>query len=148
MIRFSLLLGIAVAAAAPLAAAQNAIAPDALSGEWHGKKLCEKLFEDTQTRILRCTFPPGSMAARHSHPGAFTYVLSGGKAQFQDQKGTRQVEVRTDTYANSPPIPWHVVSNVGDTTLRALVVERKYEPAGGSSAKQATDSGTSSSHSN
>ena len=33
--------------------------PDALSVEWKGKRPCEKLFEDAQIRVLRCTFPPG-----------------------------------------------------------------------------------------
>ena len=33
--------------------------PDALSVEWQGQKPCEKLFEDAQIRIARCTFPPG-----------------------------------------------------------------------------------------
>ena len=34
---------------------------DALSVEWQGKKPCDKLFEDAQVRIARCTFPPGAM---------------------------------------------------------------------------------------
>ena len=78
-------------------------------------------------RIARCTFPPGAVHVRHSHPGYLSYVLGGGKGQIQDEKGTRQVEVRTDTYTNSSPITWHELTNTGDTTLRYLVVERKYE---------------------
>jgi quercetin dioxygenase-like cupin family protein len=103
--------------------------PDALSVEWQGQKPCEKLFEDAQVRIARCTFPPGSVHLRHSHPGYLSYVLSGGKGQLQDDKGTRQVEVRADTFTNSQPIAWHELTNIGETTLRYLVVERKYEPA-------------------
>ena len=103
--------------------------PDALSVEWQGQKPCEKLFEDAQVRIARCTFPPGSAHLRHSHPGYLSYVLSGGKGQIQDDNGTRQVEVRADTFTNSQPIAWHELTNVGETTLRYLVVERKYEPA-------------------
>lgn len=101
--------------------------PDALSVEWQGQKPCEKLFEDAQVRIARCTFPPGAVHVRHSHPGYLSYVLGGGKGQIQDERGTRQVEVRTDTYTNSAPIAWHELTNTGDTTLRYLVVERKYE---------------------
>jgi quercetin dioxygenase-like cupin family protein len=63
--------------------------PDALSVEWQGQKPCEKLYEDAQIRIARCTFPPGSAHVRHSHPGYLSYVLSGGKGQIQDEKGTR-----------------------------------------------------------
>jgi len=102
--------------------------PDALSVEWQGQKPCEKLFEDVQIRIARCTFPPSAVHVRHSHPGYLSYVLSGGKGQIQDEKSTRQVEVHADTYTNSEPLAWHELTNVGDTTLRYLVVERKYEP--------------------
>ena len=101
---------------------------NALSVEWQGQKLCEKLYEDAQILIARCTFPPGSKHLKHSHPGYFSYALSGGKVQIEDAKGTRQLEPRTGSYASSPPIPWHELTNVGDTTVSYLVVERKYEP--------------------
>ncbi len=112
---------------APLIAFADPV-PNALSVEWQGKKPCEKLFEDAQMLIARCTFPPGSKHLKHSHPGYFSYVLSGGKVQIEDAKGTHQLEPRTRGYANSPPIPWHELTNVGDTTVSYLVVERKYEP--------------------
>ena len=134
MTRLPFLVGMALVVA-PLAAARSDSVPDALSVEWQGQKPCEKLFEDAQIRIARCTFPPGAVHVRHSHPGYLSYVLSGGKGQIQDEKGTRQVEVRTDTMTNSPPIPWHELTNTGDTTLRYLVIERKYEPV--PSAEQA-----------
>jgi hypothetical protein len=120
-----------VLAAIPLAAARGDNVPDALSVEWQGQKPCEKLFEDAQIRIARCIFPSGTLHVRHSHPGYFTYALGGGKGQIQDEKGTRQIEVRADTYTNSTPIPWHELTNTGDTTLRYLVIERKYEPVPG-----------------
>ncbi len=130
MIRLPLaVLGIAFVAFPPAARADTV--PDALSVEWQGRKPCENLFEDTQVRVLRCVFPPGAVHVRHSHPGYVSYVLSGGRAQIQDEKGTRQIEVRADTYTNIQPIPWHELTNTGDTTLRYLVVERKYEPVPG-----------------
>jgi quercetin dioxygenase-like cupin family protein len=135
MVRFPLLLGI-VLVTVPLAAARSDNVPDALSVEWQGQKPCEKLFEDAQIRIARCTFPPGAVHVRHSHPGYLSYVLSGGKGQIHDEKGTRQVEVRSDTYTNNPPIPWHELTNIGDTSLRYLIIERKYEPVPGSGAEQ------------
>jgi quercetin dioxygenase-like cupin family protein len=100
--------------------------PGPVSVEWQGQKPCEKLFEDVQIRIARCTFPPGSVHVRHSHPGCLSYVLSGGgKGQIQDKKGTRQIEVRTDTITNSPPIHSHELTNTGDTTLRYLIIEQE-----------------------
>ena len=120
------LIGIALMGAPFSALGQDV--PDGLSVEWQGKKPCEKLHEDAQIRIARCTFPPGAVHVRHSHPGYISYVLSGGKGQLQDDKGTRQVEVRTGSYIDSPPIPWHELTNIGDTTLQYLVVEKKYLP--------------------
>jgi len=102
--------------------------PDALSAEWQGQKPCEKFYEDAQILVARCTFPPGSKHVKHSHPGYLSYVLSGGKAQIEDAKGTRQLEPPAGSYTNSPPLPWHELTNVGDTTLSYLVIERKYEP--------------------
>jgi quercetin dioxygenase-like cupin family protein len=120
------LLGV-VTVIAPFAALAESI-PDALSVEWQGKKPCEKLYEDSQIRVARCTFPPGAVHVRHSHPGYFSYALSGGKAQVEDDKGTRQVEVGTGSYTNTVPVPWHEVKNMGDTTLQFLIVEKLYQP--------------------
>ena len=112
--------------AAPFAALADE-APDALSVEWQGKKPCEKLHEDSQIRMARCTFPPGAMHVKHSHPAYLAYVLSGGKAKVDDEKGLREVDVKTGVLNESSPIV-HEVTNVGDTTLQYLVVEKKYQP--------------------
>ena len=109
----------------PIAAAEDL--PDALSVEWQGKKPCEKLHEDVQIRILRCTFPPGAKHVRHQHPANFVYVLSGGKLNTESASGTREAEVGTDAYALNKPVPWHEVANTGDTTARFLVIEMKYQ---------------------
>jgi hypothetical protein len=37
-------------------------------------------------------------------------------------------DVVADAYTNSAPLPWHELTNAGDTTLRYLIIERKYEP--------------------
>jgi quercetin dioxygenase-like cupin family protein len=113
---------------APLAAVAADVS-DALSVEWQGKKLCEKLFEDAQIRIVRCTFAPGSVHVCHSHPAYFGYFVTGGQAQVQDEKGIRKVESANGAVINVPPVPWHEFANVGDTTMQVLVVEKKYEPA-------------------
>jgi len=102
--------------------------PDALSVEWQGQHPCEKLYEDAQIRALRCTFAPGAVHVRHSQPGNLVYVISGGKAKVQDEEGTRERQPKTGGLSDGPPTPWHEVSNIGDTTLSYLVVEKKYEP--------------------
>src|SRR5438128_8643002 len=118
-------LGVIVLVASFPVMAQNV--PDALSVEWQGQKPCEKFFEDAQILIARCTFPPGAMHVCHSHPSYVSYVLSGGKAQIQDEKGTRQVELRTGSHLDVPPVPWHELTNIGDTTLQFLIVEKRYQ---------------------
>jgi quercetin dioxygenase-like cupin family protein len=128
MIRLSLqLVGLSMLLA-PLAASGENV-PDAFSVEWQGKHPCEKLYEDAQIRIGRCTFPPGSVHLCHSHPGAWGYVLSGAKVQTRDERGTRQGEAKTGDYRDGAPIPWHEATNIGDTTFSVLIVEKKYQPA-------------------
>jgi beta-alanine degradation protein BauB len=78
--KFAVLVVLLGLVAAPLAATAEDI-PDALAVEWQGKKLCENLYEDTQIRVLRCTFPPGAVHVKHSHRPSFGYVLSGGQVQ-------------------------------------------------------------------
>jgi quercetin dioxygenase-like cupin family protein len=103
--------------------------PDALSVEWQGIKPCEKLFEDAQIRVARCTFPPGAVHVCHSHPAYLSYVLSGGQGQVQDEKGTRKADVVTGALLETPPTPWHEFTNVGRTTLQFLIVEKRDQPA-------------------
>jgi hypothetical protein len=50
--------------------------PDALSVDWQGKKLCEKLAEDAQVRVVWCIFPPGAVHVCHSHPSYIGYFVS------------------------------------------------------------------------
>jgi quercetin dioxygenase-like cupin family protein len=103
--------------------------PDAFSVEWQGKHPCEKLYEDAQIRIGRCIFPPGAVHVCHSHPAYLGYTLSGGKAQVRDARGTRHGESKVGDFGINAPIPWHEFTNVGDTTISFLIIEKKYEPA-------------------
>ena len=83
--------------------------PGALGVEWEGRKPCEKLFEDDHIRVARCTFPKGTVHVCHTHPSYLTYVLSGGQAEVQDDKGKRKIEVVAGAFADVPPIPWHEI---------------------------------------
>jgi quercetin dioxygenase-like cupin family protein len=103
--------------------------PDALIGRVARQKLCEKLFEDAQVRVARCTFALGSVHVCHSRPAYFGYFVTGGQAQVQDEKGTRKAGFANGAVIAVPPVPWHEFANVGDTTMQVLVVEKKYEPA-------------------
>ena len=127
MIRYSVSLA-ALGLLISTSAAMSEDVPDALSVEWQGQHPCEKLYEDAEIRVMRCTLAPGAVHVRHSHPGYLTYTISGGKAKVQDDKGTREGQPKTGGFSNSPPVPWHEVTNVGDTTLSFLTIEKKYEP--------------------
>jgi hypothetical protein len=43
-----------------------------------------------------------------------------------DATGTHRTEAVTDAAGLSPPIAWHEGTNIGDTTVRYVVVEMKY----------------------
>ena len=98
---------------------------------WDGKKVCEKLHEDDQLRVLRCTFPPGVGHERHYHPPHVGYVISGGRMQITDDSGTRILDI-PDAYLFSNPdgIKWHEALNVGDTESTYLMIEPKLQDKG------------------
>ena len=121
------LLGMAFLMVPPAVQAESN--PDAWPFEWQDQKPCERLFEDAQIRISRCIFPPGAVHFLRFYPGYLSYILSGGKGLIAESKGTRQINLRADTFTSNQPIAWHELINIGDTTLRYLVVERKYELA-------------------
>jgi quercetin dioxygenase-like cupin family protein len=120
---------VALTVAANGGARAQTTAPDAFSVEWLGKHPCEPLYEDAQIRVGRCTFPPGAVHVRHSHPGYLTYILTGGKGLTTTEAGERAGTTEAGTLLQNPPVPWHEYKNVGDTTMSYLVIEKKYQPA-------------------
>jgi len=92
---------------------------------WQGNDVCEKLSENEHQQILRCTFPPGIGHEKHKHNTNFGYAISGGKMQITSEKGTKTVELATDSHFNSTGTNWHQVLNVGDTTVIYLMIEEK-----------------------
>lgn len=99
--------------------------PDPLEAGWKGKPVCERLNEDADQRVLRCTFAPGVGHERHFHSPHFGYAISGGRMQIKDGDGIRVVEFATGSYSISDGTAWHEVLNVGDTTVVYLLVEPK-----------------------
>jgi len=100
--------------------------------QWNGraKSPVKNFTRTTKYESYVASFPPGAKHLRHQHPASFGYWLSGGKVEALNASGTRQVETVTDAATLSPAIPWHEVTNIGDTTLRYLVylvVEMKYK---------------------
>ncbi|WOH36354.1 cupin domain-containing protein [Thalassotalea fonticola] len=98
---------------------------DPLTAGWQGEKVCERLHEDEQQRILRCTFEPGVGHEKHFHKAHFGYALSGGKMRLTSANGIREVTLKTGSSYTSNGVEWHEVLNIGDTTVAYLIVEPK-----------------------
>jgi len=107
---------------------ENLLLPDPLNAGWKGKPVCENLFEDTEKRILRCTFPPGIGHERHFHVAHFGYAITGGRVRITDKKGVREIDLATGSSYTSEGVQWHEIVNTGQTTIRYLIVERKERP--------------------
>ncbi len=97
--------------------------PDPLAAGWNGKPVCEKIHEDKQQRILRCTFPPGDGHEVHFHAPHFGYVIAGGKMRIRDEAGEREVDLLAHYSWVSEGINWHEVLNIGETTSIYLIIE-------------------------
>ncbi|HSM30832.1 MAG TPA: cupin domain-containing protein [Woeseiaceae bacterium] len=108
----------------PFAAdADDPALPDPLEAGWQGVPVCEKLHEDTDHRILRCTFPPGVGHERHFHPRHFGYAIAGGRVRITDADGTRELSLKTGSSFSSDGVAWHEIENIGDSTIVYLIVE-------------------------
>jgi quercetin dioxygenase-like cupin family protein len=97
--------------------------PGPLEAGWRDVPVCEKLHEDSEQRVLRCSFPPAVGHERHYHPRHFGYAIAGGRMRITDSQGTREVDLVTGSSFTSPGVAWHEVVNVGDTTVVYLIVE-------------------------
>lgn len=118
-----LLLGASIAAVG--AGAAEPELPDPLEAGWNDEAVCEKLYEDSDHRILRCTFAPSVGHERHFHSRYFGYAIAGGRMRIVDAEGTREVDLPTGSSFASEGIAWHEVLNIGDTTVVYLIVEPK-----------------------
>lgn len=105
--------------------------PDPLQAGWQGKPVCERLLEDDRQRVLRCSFPPGVGHERHRHRPHFGYALAGGRMRITTAEGVREATLETGSTFTSRGIAWHEVLNIGDTTVRYLIVESKEAPGAG-----------------
>jgi mannose-6-phosphate isomerase-like protein (cupin superfamily) len=107
------------------ACATESTLPDPLAAGWKGAPVCEQLEENSQQRILRCTFAPTVGHERHFHNKHFGYAISGGHMQITDANGTREVELATGSSYTSDGVAWHEVVNIGSSTTVYLIIEPK-----------------------
>lgn len=74
-------------------------------------------------RVLNIEYKPGDSSAMHSHPDNVLYVIDGGKTEFTEKDGSKNV---IDVKAGMSAIggaETHAVKNVGKTTVRGILVE-------------------------
>ena len=78
---------------------------------------------NASVRVIEGVLRPGDREQMHSHPAFVTYVIEGGKIRnnFADGKVV-EVELKTgDVLMREPQTHW--IENIGETTLRFLVIE-------------------------
>jgi quercetin dioxygenase-like cupin family protein len=84
------------------------------------------LFENEHIRVVEYRLEPGERDGTHTHPPKFSYVLAGGTLKITPE-GAEPFLSEEETAAThwSRHVGRHWVENVGDTTVRILLVEVK-----------------------
>jgi quercetin dioxygenase-like cupin family protein len=95
-------------------------------------------------RVLEVNYKPGDSSGMHSHPDNALYVIEGGKGEFAEKDGSKQVvDLKTGMAMIGGP-ETHSVKNVGTTTVKAILVEvnRPSQAASQDAALDATKVGS------
>jgi quercetin dioxygenase-like cupin family protein len=81
--------------------------------------------ENPRVRVLEATIKPGDKEKTHSHPAYVIYVIAGGKFRNHAADGTvTDGEFKTGDVIYRDPVT-HWAENIGDTTIRLVLVELK-----------------------
>lgn len=99
--------------------------PDPLQAGWKGKAVCELVEDNSELRVLKCTFAPMVGHEKHYHNPHFGYTLFGGKFRITDSTGTREIDVPTGYSFSNNTVTSHEVLNIGETTAVFLIMEYK-----------------------
>jgi len=85
--------------------------------------LYKQLVDTLNVRILQGTYKPGDSSIMHAHPDFALYVLEAGTVELTAEDGGKQnVEFKKDM-AVVLPAATHSAKNIGNTTLRLIVME-------------------------
>lgn len=99
--------------------------PDAHEAGWKGQQVSEIIEDNSQMRILKCTFPPGVGHEKHYHKPHTGYTITGSTFRITNEKGTREVNVPSGYTFSKDEISVHEVLNIGDSTAVFLIIEPK-----------------------
>lgn len=101
----------------------NMTLPDPLEAGWNDQPVCEVIQDNSDIRVLKCTFPPNVGHEKHYHKAHVGYTLAGGTFRITDAEGTREVDIPTGYSFSNDFIEWHEVLNIGTTTAEFLIME-------------------------
>ena len=95
------------------------------------------LLDNEDVKVLEVTFEPGQSDNMHDHYPVTFYLLQGGKAQVTLPDGTvNEGEFPTGFTGHNTEKVRHQVKNIGENTIKILLVERKKShPTSGSREK-------------
>lgn len=84
------------------------------------------LLENEFVRVVEYSLAPGEKDTPHTHPPKVSYVVSGGKLLIHPKDGEPFESDETAGAASwDDARGWHYVENIGDTSVRILLVEVK-----------------------
>lgn len=101
--------------------------PHAFEAGWKGQKTCTLLYETSEVRVGRCSFPPGVGHEKHYHYPHFGYVLEGGTMKVKDSSGESEGTFEAGTSWANDESRIHEAVNIGDTTASYLIVEPRVD---------------------
>ncbi len=118
---FTVVLGIAFAACAAAASAQDVVQVSPATNK--------VLVDNASVRVVQATFKPGAKEGVHTHPAGWYYVTKGGtlKVSYADGK-VEMWKAKTGEQAWMDGEAPHSAENVGKTTLQYILVEVKSAP--------------------
>ena len=99
--------------------------PGPYEAGWKGEKVCEIIEDNTEYRVLKCTFPPGVGHERHYHIPHFGYTLKGSKFRIIDDSGTNDYDIPSGYSFSKYEGFLHEAINIGDSTAVFLIFEPK-----------------------
>lgn len=83
------------------------------------------LVENDKVRVMEVIFPPGAIAAWHSHPNHSIYAVTGGKIEITEKgKKTVAMDIKAGTAMYMPAVT-HMAKNTGMSTMKLIVTEMK-----------------------
>ncbi len=78
--------------------------------------------EEGKTRVIEMTLPPGVIDNEHSHHHETVYFIKGGKLRIHEDGKAMEADIPDGHVMFHGP--WtHRVENIGDTEVRAIIVE-------------------------